>query len=361
MTDSLALFLFAAVHKGPYLSIVPLEAELGADRIRYLVEGVSKIERSQKGLPYVDMEVVESWWGSLERFLVDTGVKAVIRSSSEYVAERNVEELSWIAAGKVGIPVFVIEDFPGNYWPKPDERIDGLFVEDDSMIELYRSRGVDSQIIYASGNLRYNALVGLDRMSRRSETRRALGLDDEPAVLWAGQPDGDNSYRALGRLLEHFDGAGTTLLFRAHPRDEAYNAGAYSELQTNTSMKVVDTSSYPNVLDLYCASDLVVTQFSSAGVEASYLGVPALFVLFEDLGKEYLRTSKGYDSLPWCSNGCAFLIESEMDIKSVMEQAVFDADARDQVRSNFQRRFVARADGARIIGDRIQEAMGGGA
>lgn len=50
-----------------------------------------------------------------------------------------------------------------------------------------------------------------------------------------------------------------------------------------------------------------------------------------------------------------------MDIKSVMEQAVFDADARDQVRSNFQRRFVARADGARIIGDRIQEAMGGGA
>ncbi len=361
MTDSLAPFLFAAVHKGPYLSIEPLEAELGTDRIRYLVEGVSKNERSQKGLPYVDMEVVESWWGSLERFLIDTGVKAVIRSSSEDVAERNVEELSSIAAGKADIPVFVIEDFPGNYWPKPDERIDGLFVEDDSMNELYRSRGVDSQIIYASGNLRYNALVGLDRMSRRAETRKSLGLSDEPTVLWAGQPDGDNSYRALDRLLQHFDGTGTSLLFRAHPRDEAYNAGAYSELQANTSMKVVDTSSYPNVLDLYCASDLVVTQFSSAGVEASYLGVPALFVLFKDLGKEYLRTSKGYDSLPWCSNGCAFLIESEMDIKSVMEQALLDADARDQVRSNFQRRFVARADGARIIADRIREAIGGDA
>ena len=352
-------FLFAAVHKGPYLSIEPLEAELGADRIRYLVEGVSKIERSQKGLPYVDMEAVESWWGSLKEFLLDTNVKAIIRSSSEDVTERNVEELSSIAATKAGIPVFVIEDFPGNYWPKPYEQVDGLFVEDDSMIELYRSRGVDSQVIYPTGNLRYNALVGLDRMSLRTGTRKSLNLGDEPTVLWAGQPDGDNSYRALDRILRHFDGAGTALLFRAHPRDEEYKAGAYSELQTNTSMKVVDTSSYPDVLDLYCASDLVVTQFSSAGVEASYLGVPALFVLFEDLGKEYLRTCKGYDTLPWCNNGCAFLIESEIDIKGVMEQALFDADARDQVRSNFQRRFVARAHGARIIADRIREAMGG--
>jgi len=124
-------------------------------------------------------------------------------------------------------------------------------------------------------------------------------------------------------------------------------------------VKVLDVSLYPDVLGLYCGSDLVITQFSSAGVEASYLGVPALFVLFDDLGKQYLRSFKGYDMLPWCKAGCAFLIEHEQDIKDVLEQAISDEVSREVVRASFQRRFGARGDSAKVIARQIRAVMDG--
>ena len=351
-------FLFVSVHKGPYLSIQPLEEELGVHKVSYLVEGVSREERTQRGLPYLSLSQVEAHWGSLGGFLREMKVKAIIRSSSEDVLERNVEELISVAAKTIGTPVFVVEDFPGNYRPQPDERLDGLFVEDESMVELHKSRGVDPSVIYTTGNPRYNVLTRLDRREEWSETRNSLGLGDSRVMLWAGQPDGDNSYRALERLLKSFSTERVTLLFRAHPRDRFYTDGEYGSLLANSSMEVLDVSAYPDVVGLYCSSDLVITQFSSAGVEAGYLGVPALFVLFDDLGKEYLRCFKGYEMLTWCNNGCAFLIESEIEIKDVMERAMFDADARDQVRSNFQRRFGARGDCAQAIADRIRTLIG---
>ena len=351
-------FLFAAVHKGPYLSIQPLEKELGADRVSYIVAGVSRDERGKKGLPYRDMDHIMKGWGSLERFLCDLGVKTVIRGSSEDVEEINVEVSASESAAELGIPVFVIEDFPGNYWPRQGERIAGLFVEDDSLIAIHQSRGIDPDVIYATGNPRYNELMHLDTGSLRDETRRTLGLKDETVMLWAGQPDGDNSYVALNRLLDNYRDPRVTLLFRAHPRDKTYVNGRYAGLLAGSPMLVHDVSSYPDALGLYCASDLVTTQFSSAGVEASYLGVPALFVLFDDLGKEYLRSFKGYDCLPWCNTSCSFSLESGDDIGDVMNRALFDTAARRQVQANFRHHFGDRADSGVAIADRIR--AGGG-
>ena len=360
MEPSADPFLFVAVHKGPYLSIQPLEQVLGPQGVLYLVEGVSREERCQKELPFLDLARVQREWGSLEEFLERAQVRAVIRSSSEDVLEQNAEELATAAAANVNIPVFVVEDFPGNYWPKAPERLDGLFVEDDSLVELHQSRGADPRVIYHTGNPRYNALMTLDARGLRTETRKALGLAQGQVMLWAGQPDGDNSYQTLARLLEEFDRRQVTLLFRAHPRDVAYAQGKYHALLAKTSMNVVDVSSHPDALGLYCASDLVVTQFSSAGVEASHLGTPALFALFDDLGKKYLRCFKGCDMLPWCTGGCSFVVEREDEVARVMEQALFDDAAREQVRASFRRRFGARGNSAKAIADRIRAVVGKG-
>ena len=270
-----------------------------------------------------------------------------------------MEDIASLTAGNRDIPVFIVEDFPGNYWHRPGNRLDNLFVENESLVGLHESRGVDSNDIYITGNPRYNGLSYVDRGGRRKQARKDLGLEDEPVMLWAGQPDGDNSYLALERLLISFKSDKVTLLFRAHPRDKAYTTGKYEPLLANTFMNVLDASSYPDPLSLYCASDLVITQFSSAGVEASYLGVPAMFVLFDDLGKQYLRSYKGYDSLPWCSNGCAFLVEREEDIGDVMEQALFDSGSREKVRENFRRRFGDSTDSAQAIAERVRDIVDG--
>lgn len=324
----------------------------------YLVEGVSKEERSRQGLPFYDAAQVETGFRNLEDWLRETGIKAVVRSTSESVQEPNVEQMAAVAAGRAGIPVFVVEDFPGNYLPSPDERLDGLFVEDESVAALHRARSVDPKAIFITGNPRYTSLATVNRESTRMRAREELDLGDARAVLWAGQPDGDNSFLALGRLLEGYADGRFTLLFRAHPRDQLYASGRYDELWHRTSINVRDLSSHPDVLDLYGASDLVMTQFSSAAVEASYLGVPALFALFDDLGKQYLRTFKGYESLPWSHNGCAFLIEREDQIPNVMESAIFDDSARERVAANFRRHFSARRDCAEEIANHIRAAIG---
>ena len=353
-------FLFAAVHTGPYLSIQPLEKELGTERVMYLVDGICKRERAQQGLSYLDPAQVAREWGSLEGLMERKAIRAVIRSSSEDVEDANAEDLASQAATKVGVPVFVVEDFPGNYWAQANDRLDGLFVEDGSLVGLHEARGVSAEAIHPTGNPRYNVLASsVDRDERRARTRKDLGLGDEPVMLWAGQPDGDNSYRALNRLMDGYRYCGATLLFRAHPRDGAYAAGKYAPLLASSTMNIVDTSSHRDILDLYCASDLVATQFSSAGVEASYLGIPALFVLFDDLGKEYLRTHKGYDSLPWCEAGGAFLIQREDEVAAVLEQALLDEASRDSVRARFMERYGSRGDGARAIARRIQATLGG--
>ena len=351
------IYLFASVHMGPYLTIQSLEAALGIEKICHLVDGISKETRSKAGLAYLDLEVVEKHWTSLPELIERTGIKAVIRSTSEDATEPNVETKASLAAAEAGIPVFVIEDFPGNYWPQCSEKLDGLFVEDDSIIELHCNRGVDPSVVHNSGNPRYDTLANHDRHELAAQVRGQLRLGDEKVVLWAGQPNGDDSYHALTRLIENFPDEQFTLLFKAHPRDKAYSEGQYLKILAKASVTVLDVTANSNALGLYCASDLVVTQFSSAGVEASYMGVPTLYALFDDLGKRYLMAQKGYASLPWFKENCSFVIEKEDEIKGMLEVAIFDEFKRETVRSNFQSRFVSEKNSIQTIAAHIGSAV----
>jgi len=350
-------YLFTAVHKGPYLSIQALESSLGTEAVLYLVEGIAKEERKRNGLVYLDLEQIETRWGNLEAFLQNSRIKAIIRSSSEQVLERNLENMASRAARKLRLPVFVVEDFPGNYWARPGERLDGLFVEDDWVVELHKTRGISARLLSSTGNPRYDSLATIDRHKRRIETRKALNIGDAPAMLWVGQPDGENSYLTLRRLLSLVGNLQFILLFRAHPRDESYKTSRYKNLFGKSNLRILDVSFYHDVIDLYCASELVASEFSSACVEASHLGVPALFVLFEDLGKRYLQTFKGYEIPLWCRENCTFLVEREVGAIDVVKQALFDNTSRIQVCSRFSKRYKKNTNIARLIARRIRQIV----
>lgn len=347
-------FLLVAQHAGPYLSIEPLGPEFGETQTAFLVDGAAREQRVRNNLPYIDGSQVIDKWGGFERLLVEGKVEAIIRSTSETSTPDSVEVLASRAAASLGIPVFVVEDFPGNYQPLLEEPLSGLFVEDESMVEFHQSKGVEQNKIFSTRNPRYARLQKVDREPVRVSTRDALGLGDEPIILWAGQPDGDNSYLTLQRLLGNYPKAAPTLLFRAHPRDQAYHDCKYESLIAAGPAKIIDVSDWPDNLALCCASDLVVTQFSSVAVEASYLGVPALFVLFEYLGRKSFKELKGYGQPVWCVEGCSFLIEREEEISKTMNSAIFNEDARSIVKTNFQRRFGSQNNSAKLIAERIK-------
>ena len=352
-----APFLFVAQHTGPYLSIEPLVLEFGESQITFVVDGAAQEQRARQESPHIGSRQVAEEWGSLKNMMEETVVEAVIRSTSEGLTSDNVEQLTTRAAASLGIPVFVVEDFPGNYRPSPEEPLAGLFVEDDSMVEFHRSRGVAPSKIFITGNPRYDRLQNIDREYEWLSTRKSLGLGDEPTILWAGQPDGENSYFTLKRLLDNYPQNGPTILFRAHPRDQAYHEGKYLPLMTESPIKILDVSDWPDDLPLCCASDLVITQFSSVAVEASYLGVPALFVLFEDLGQRFFKELKGYDWPIWCIEDCVFVIENTEEIGQVITSAITDDETRCRTMGNFQRRFGLRRNSARLIANHIKAIL----
>ena len=75
--------LFVAVHKGPYLSIAPLEREFEPRKVVFLVEGPAKEARRAGGQAYWDLSEVVQKCGTIGQFLK----KQAIMTSTSYVAE----------------------------------------------------------------------------------------------------------------------------------------------------------------------------------------------------------------------------------------------------------------------------------
>jgi len=349
--------LFVAVHLGPYLSIAPLAEEFGNGYSLFFVEGVSRDARQASGLVFWDSQRVCGDSGTLDRFLKAHGVQAIICSTSEGLLPGNIEEQVSLAAAHEGIPLFVIEDFPGNYRHRPGARLDGLFVEDEMMRDVHASHDVSPGLVHCVCNPRYDGVRAIDREALRATTRSRLGLGEARVVLWAGQPEVARSYEALARLVSYLAKTGATLLFKAHPRERAYHEGAYTPLLA-AIRNVVDVTHERETVGLCCAADLVITQFSSVGVEAGYLGTPALFVLFNDLGKTYLRMHKGYETVPWVARDCAFVAGSDSELANVLDTALFNESARARVRDNFGRWYGAKPAGSREVATIIRESVG---
>jgi hypothetical protein len=343
---------------GPYQSLAPLENAFDEIAVRFLVEGPARDARRSAAGECWDLRRIEATYDSVGRFMQGASVRAVIVGTSDGVPDGNVEELAVRAATAAGIAVFVIEDFPGNYRHRADSRLDGLFVEDDLLHKVHGARGVPLDRIYCTGNPRYDVLRTLDRERLRAAARASLGIGAERVVLWAGQPDGDNSYLALERLMPHLASEGVGLLFKAHPRDTAYQQGRYGRLLSGLT-SVRDVTAMNDTVGLCCAADLVITQFSSVGVEAGYLGTPVLYTLFDDLGKACVRRRKGYDIVPWAARECAFLLDSSGDARAIITSALCDETARARTRENFSRCYGARPPAGEAVAAVIRAVFQG--
>lgn len=352
--------LFVGVHAGPYSSILPLERPLVTCSPLFLLDGMALSLRKDAGLSYLDIDAVLTGSGSLDLFLQTQGIQAILCGTSDGLTEGNLEESVCVAATDLDIPVFVVEDFPGNFRYCNRFRLDALFVEDDSVCRLHESRGVAQGIALGLGNPRYDDLRQVDHVTLRERTRSQLGITGEKVVLWVGQPDGGNSYKTLERILPTVLRSGAMLLFKAHPRDTLYASGAYKGLLPSSDV-CRDVTDVKDTMRLCCAADLALTQFSSVGVEAGYLGTPVLYVLFDDLGMAYLRKYKGYEVVLWAREGCAFLLRSSDSIQEVFKTALFDDPARSMVRQCFRHRFNSRPPSASAIAAIVKQSLRGSA
>jgi hypothetical protein len=245
------------------------------------------------------------------------------------------------AAGR-GIPIACIEDFPGNY-----REVDGaptrlLVVEGEFSERLYRSRLKAPPPMAVVPPARYDSL--------RGAAPDPAPLAPTYRVLWAGQPETASCLATLEGIRDFLRAPDLELLFRAHPRDAGYAAGAYRGLLDSLAPRCRDASAAPLAQQLREPLHLVLTQYSSVALEAGFLGVPSVHVLFAGAGADLLMAQKGYAVPMACDAGASFLVNDTLSL-GILDRALRDAVARRTVLERFRRLYHAgEPQSARLAG-----------
>ncbi|MGZ9006119.1 MAG: hypothetical protein ACXW20_20285, partial [Burkholderiales bacterium] len=260
---------------------------------------------------------------------------------------RRIESAARRAAHTLGLPILAIEDFPGNYFPVADGEATLVLVESDAARDLYlRKLGASAPPVDVLSPARYD--VHRARLAElREATRASWCRHDEahaaPRVLWAGQPETDDCLRTLEAVLPVLRALGAELLFKAHPRDPAYEAGIYRELLGAAAVRYEDVTPSAVPEALARAPRLVVTQFSSVAIEAGFYGIPGLCVLLPEAGGARLYEKKSYSVPPFCRAGALLFGTRADELESVLTQALMVESSRGDTLRSFDRYFEVNA------------------
>jgi hypothetical protein len=245
----------------------------------------------------------DDYWHALFR---SQRARGLVCGVSDSPAGRALEASARRAAARARLPVIVIEDFPGNYYEVPEGPASLLVVESMSVIALARSKfGSACPRTIALSQARYDPLRRLARLRRAMLCDQATAPSGPVSVLWAGQPETNDCLHTLRVLLPILKARGFELLFKAHPRDAGYKAGAYDSLLEGAGIMHRDVTHLTSEQAVLLAPRLVITQFSSIAIEAGFAGIPSLNVLLPNAGGARLTEKKGYQVPPHCEAGAA--------------------------------------------------------
>jgi hypothetical protein len=272
--------------------------------------------------------VDDSYW---EQAIKKAGASVLFCGTSDSSRGREIEPSARRAAAKAGIATVAIEDYPGNYRDVASAHTAMLVVESELVAKLVRSKlGQQCPLVAVVSPPRYDAYRqqahALRQRVRLEWCNRSRG---RPSVLWAGQPETADSLATLRALLPAFRSQRVGLLFKAHPRDPGYRAGAYSAVLEGLPWRDVTALSVSDALAL--APQLVVTQFSSVAIEAGFYGIPSLGVLLPNAGGARLLEKKGYPVPPYCEYGATALADSVQRVEREFSSTLCDETRRARI------------------------------
>lgn len=277
------------------------------------------------------------------------GLRALVCGTSQSDAGFAFESVARRHATRLGIPVACVEDFPGNYREVEDAPTRLLVVEGEFSTCLYRARLGRVPEIVVIPPARYDALRG---------AARSGAVDAPPySVLWAGQPETESCLATLEAIRGFLRAPDVEVLFRAHPRDAGYTAGAYSALLAALAPRSRDVTALPLAQLWREPLRLVVTQYSSVAIEAGFLGIPSAHVLLAGAGEALLESQKGYRVPMACHAGASFLVNDTRSM-GVLDRALRDASARQSALERFAALFVTSTPQAGTLAASVAGIMG---
>lgn len=267
----------------------------------------------------------DAYWQDLIRTHKPRGL---VCGTSDSPAGRAVEAGARRAATAAGLPILVVEDFPGNYRAEPGCNTRLLLVESAAAANLTRNRlGSACPQLQALSPARYDP-YRRQAATRRTRIRELWAGNDKPSVLWAGQPETADCLATLAALRPLLAQMQLQLRFKAHPRDAGYSNSAYRDLLNDPVLSPIDVTALPVEAALLQAPRLVITQFSSVAIEAGFYGIPSLNVLLPGAGGDRLIEKKSCAVPPHCLEGAALHTHDPAQLAGMIHGAVTDESLR---------------------------------
>lgn len=269
--------------------------------------------------------------------------RGLVCGTSDSPEGRAVEAAARRAATQAGIPVALVEDFPGNYRTESGCGTHLLLVESQSVAAVTRERlGTACPPLQVLSPARYDP-YRLQAAARRAIIRQSWAGDDKPAVLWAGQPETADGLLTLETLRPVLADLRLQLLFKAHPRDAGYANDAYRDLLNDPALSPVDVTALPVEAALIQGPRLVITQFSSVAIEAGFWGIPSLNVLLPGAGADRLLEKKSLAVPPHCLEGGALHTHDPAALSTMILKVVTDESLRTGIVRCFDSYFSTAA------------------
>lgn len=254
---------------------------------------------------------------------------------------------------KSKIPLVIIEDYPGNYNHVPNGHPHLLIVEHQSCIKLYKEKlaGACPNMVVIS-NPRYDDLRIKANLEQESLKKKWENNKEQQHILWAGQPETDDGLQILNEIIPVLRCMNVKLLFKAHPRDLAYQSGVYSNVSAYLGKLWMDVTSFDlqRCIDMY-APNAVLTQYSSLAIEAGFYGIPSAYVLYPDIGAKRIMIDKAYAVPPWCLSGAGMVIQKREDVREALSKLMYDENIRCSINEKFYSWFGRKPTAEKVVSE----------
>lgn len=255
--------------------------------------------------------------------------------------DRGMDEALIACAG--GTPTYAVQD----YWGDVNSGFGSLpgtyFVLDEFAANITRLCAPASRVVVA-GSARHAAMTGLDPIALRKKFREGIGATvSERVIIYFGQPLwGLPGYAAtLLRVAEALMRviSGARLRYRPHPKERCEDvARALGCMRAHgVAAQVDETDSVELPL---CGSDLMLTCFSTCGLDLAYLNrISAeplgtmLFTMFDEDIRECYRATTRLDEIPLATQGLGVAIKVMGELEDAIKAGLMENERHNKWRT----------------------------
>ena len=242
------------------------------------IEGISNLSNYLKEEIFRSFSIIEI----VEYLLLENKFKTLVGITD---GER-LERIAILLAKKLKIknfsmlPIIVHPEVYFSSWFKAEK----IFVQGQKGVEILEELGYDKNKLIVTGNPKYDSFHKLNKEKSKKYLRKKFGLSFEKIILVGMSRWHKDDEIWLSNLIKFCNENKFGIIIKIHP---AYKIANHEESELKIKFIKKSCRNYnflitydENIYELISACDILVTEFSTVGVEAVLLGRPVVIINF---------------------------------------------------------------------------------